>query len=363
MVIERYRRRVEQEKIEQYQQHLESVSPSLREILADPKLFGLLDLLLEQEYQKATKNQDEQDKQKIQTLREKLLKRETLAKNDFEKLKNYRDKIKEAVDASKEVLKLLDPKTIEIIAGSSESFKQLVEIIDIKNVPKFLEAYLARLYVTAPDKFIDLRGKIEAIKQAETELKNIDNELKAKCIEYGIPEPEIAKIYEESKEDEIRRLVKSRLNIFQRIYDYITGEKITTERVKELNKINEVANKLQQINENLKAIGEMIATVVFETEKGLDFASKAIYGEIKSEIGVDFKELQYSEEELNSEWEEYITEQLANQNKQWNQLNAQQKNLLRQEFIRRKRKEFGNKGGGFLEVFLKMIEEWVNTKL
>ncbi|GEM_PF-1875620 len=355
MVVERFRRAQEQKKGGEYEQSPEAVPPSLAEILKDPKLSELLNLALEKD-----------NKQK---LIEKLLKREAFSENELEELNNYRILLKEAIDKSQEVLSLLTPETIKIIVGSSNKFKKLVGTLGIENTKKLLEVYLSRLYIVGKDRFDSLAEKIQQIKEAERQLSNIDEQLKEACRRYGISEPELGRLYEriakgEVKEDEITNLVKRRLNILQKIWDFLQGGTYSQKRVDELNKITEVQTHLNTIYDNLKEVGEMIANVIYTTNGGIDILNKALWDEFKPlGQGLSFKEAFYSPEELEEEWSEFLQEQKVTN---WEQLEEERKNELKSGFKSRMRNKlgnkFGNKFGGVLDALINMVAGWADSK-
>jgi len=270
--------------------------PSVTEILANPTYSELLNLALE----KARKTD----------LREKILKRGTLKDQDFKALESYRQLIKESTEHSREITQRLTPETIKIIAGASPEFNKLVAQLGIDNVKDFLEAYLARLYVIDKTKFDDLADKIKGIKEAEQELQNIDNSLREACRKYGISESELAQIYERGGgEEDIKNLVYKRLSGLEKIWNFLKGGEYAEERIKKLNRINEVESKINEIHAYLAEVGKMVADAVFGTQEGRVFLSKALYGEIeKLGGGISFKEAFYSEEDLEREWEKYLVE-------------------------------------------------------
>jgi hypothetical protein len=353
MVIEGFRRGIERKKAEEYEQKPEAVPPSVAEILANPTYFELLNLALE--------------KQGKDDLGRKILTRETLAEQDFKDLESYRQLIKEATEYSREIIQRLTPETIKIIAGASPEFNKLVAQIGINKVTEFLEAYLARLYVIDKTKFDDLANKIEAIKRAEQELQNIDNSLREACRKYGINESELAQVYERGgSEAEIRDLVYKRLNLLQRIWNVLKGGEYAQRRINELNKVTEIESKIKELHERLAEVGTMIADAVFGTQEGRTFLTKALYGQIeKLGGGISFKEAVYSEEDLEREWEEYQREVTkeggAFHGKDLNEPTVRQQ--LRNEFkLYLRRKKFGNKMGGVIDVLIGMVANWVANK-
>jgi hypothetical protein len=353
MVVEGFRRGIERKKAEEYEQRPEAVPPSVAEILANPTYSELLNLALE--------------KQGKDDLRRKILTRETLAEQDFEDLESYRQLIKEATEYSREITQRLTPETIKIIAGASPEFNNLVAQIGINNVKDFLEAYLARLYVIDKTKFDDLANKIEAIKRAEQELQNIDNSLREACRKYGINESELAQIYERGgSEAEIRYLVYKRLNLLERIWNILKGGEYAERRINELNKVTEIESKIKELHERLAEVGKMIADAVFGTEEGRIFLTKALYGQIeKLGGGISFKEAVYSEEDLEREWEEYVREVTKEGGAFYgkNRNNPAVKQGLRNGFMSYlRRKRFGNKMGGIIEVLIGMFGNWVASK-
>jgi hypothetical protein len=353
MVVEGFRRRTEREKAEEYEQKPEAVPPSVAEILANPAYSELLILALEKD------GRDD--------LRGKILRREILEDQDFKQLESYRQLIKEATEYSREITQRLTPETIKIIAGASPEFNNLVAQIGINKVTEFLEAYLARLYVIDKTKFGDLANKIKAIQTAEQELQNIDNSLKEACRKYGISESELAQVYERGGNDkEIEALVYERLNLLQRIWNVLRGGKLIGERVNELNKIKNIQGKIEEIHKNLAEIGTMIANVVFSTEEGRTFLTKALYGQIeKLGGGISFREAVYSEEDLKREWEEYVRE-VTGEGGKFEGQNPDDQNVkaqLRGEFVKHLRqKRFKNKMGGVIDVLMGMVANWLANK-
>jgi hypothetical protein len=115
MVVEGFRRGIERQKAEQYEQKPEAVPPSVAEILADRTYSELLSLALEKET----------DTQKQDLLR-KILERKPLEDSDFKNLESYRQLIKEATEYSREITQRLTPETIKIIADASPEFNNLV---------------------------------------------------------------------------------------------------------------------------------------------------------------------------------------------------------------------------------------------
>ncbi len=353
MVIEGFRKGIERQKAEQYEQKPEAVPPSVAEILANPTYSELLNLALE------TERKDD--------LRRKILRRETLEEPDFQNLESYRQLIKEATEYSREITQRLTPETIKIIAGASPEFNNLVAQIGINNVKNFLEAYLARLYVIDKTQFDDLADKIKAIKETEQELQNIDNSLREACRKYGINESELAQVYAQGgRYEDIQTLVYKRLNLLQRIWNVLRGGEYAQRRINELNKVTEIESKIKELHERLTEVGKMIADAVFGTQEGRTFLTKALYGQIeKLGGGISFKEAVYSEQDLEREWEEYEREVTKEggpfHGKDLNEPTVRQQ--LRNEFkLYLRRKKFGNKMGGIIDVLIGMVGHWVANK-
>lgn len=353
MVVEGFRRGIESKKVEEYEQRPEAVPPSVAEILADSVYSELLILALK--------------KQGKNNLIEKILKQETLKNQDFKQLESYRQLIKEATEYSREITQRLTPETIKIIAGASSEFNNLVAQIGINKVKDFLEAYLPRLYVIDKNKFGDLANNIKAIQTAEQELQNIDNSLKEACRKYGISESELAQVYERGGNNkEIEALVYERLNLLQRIWNVLRGGKLIGERVNELNKIGNIQEKIKELHNNLAEVGRIIANVVFGTQEGRTFLTKALHGQIeKADKGVSFIAAAsfYSEEDLKKEWGKYqqeVTEKGTFNDKNLDDESVKQQ--LRYEFVEHLRqKRFKNKMGGVIDVLMGMVEKWVAT--
>jgi hypothetical protein len=353
MVVEGFRREIERQKAEQYEQKPEAVPPSVEEILANRTYSELLNLALE--------------KQGRDDLRRKILTRETLAEQDFEDLESYRQLIKEATEYSREITQRLTPETIKIIADASPEFNNLVAQIGINKVREFLEAYLARLYVIDKNNFENLADKIKGIKEAEQKLQDINNSLKEACRKYGIDESKLAQIYKRGgSEAEIRDLVYKRLNILQKVWDKLTGGNLTEERIKELNQIENIKSTTDEIHNYLIEVSQMIATAVFKTQEGRTFLTKALYGQIeKLGGGISFKEAVYSEEDLEREWEEYEGE-VTKKGGAFYKKNLKDRHIrqeLRRGFVEHLRqKKFGNKMGGVIDVLIGMVANWVAAK-
>jgi len=231
-----------------------------------------------------------------------------------------------------------------------------------------LEAYLARLYVIDKNNFENLADKIKGIKEAEQKLQDIDNSLKEACRKYGIDESKLAQIYKRGgSEAEIRDLVYKRLNILQKVWDKLTGGNLTEERIKELNQIENIKSKIDEIHNYLIEVSQMIATAVFGTQEGRTFLTKALYGQIeKLGGGISFKEAVYSEEDLEREWEEYYQREVVKKEGAFygkNLNNKAVKQQLRNEFVKHLRqKKFGNKMGGVIDVLIGMVANWVAAK-
>jgi hypothetical protein len=356
MVVEGFRRSIERKKAEEYEQKPEAVPPSVAEILANSTYSELLNLALEKETDPKKKG-----------LREKILRRETLEKEDFENLESYRQLIKEATEYSREITQRLTPETIKIIADASPEFNNLVAQIGINKVREFLEAYLARLYVIDKNNFENLADKIKGIKEAEQKLQDIDNSLKEACRKYGISESELAQIYAQGgKYEDIRDLVYKRLNLLERIWNVLKGGEYAKGKIDELNKVTDIESKIKELHERLAEVGKMIADAVFGTQEGRTFLTKALYGQIeKLGGGISFKEAVYSEEDLEREWEEYQREVTkeggAFYGKDLNDENIRQQ--LRRGFVEHLRqKRFQNKMGGIIDVLIGMVGNWVANK-
>jgi ribosomal protein S8 len=371
MVIEGFRREIERKKAEEYEKKREAVPPSVKEILANPTYSELLNLALERDPSK-------------KSLRDKILRGETLENEDFENLESYRQLIKEATDYSREIIERLTPDTIKMIANASPEFNKLVAQIGIDKVKEFLEAYLAKLYVIDKmgntNKFNDLADKIKGIKEAEQKLQDIDNSLREACRKYGISESELAQIYKGGGgEKDIENLVYKRLSGLEKIWNFLKGGKDAEERIRELNRINEVNSEINKIHAYLIEVGKMIANAIFDTEKegGIKekgiaearvFLSKALYGRIeKLGGGISFQEAVYSKEDLEREWEEYLVEAgekaRKDYKKKWSTLDQATKDSLRRGFMENlKQSRFAKKGGGVLDILMNMIQNWISTK-
>jgi len=375
--IERFSRKIEENKAKkEYEEKLkaEAVPPSLLEIFQDPQLSELLTLSLKADG-------------KLE-LAQKIIERKTLDPKDFETLDAYRKIVKEAEEASKEILNNLTPERIERIASASEEFRRLVGILGVEGVIKFLGVYLARLYVIDPTKFGDLENKITKIREAEEKLQQIDNELKKACEKYGITPEELEELYEQLEklrtqgadekqiEEEIKAFVKKKLGRLKGLLDF--REKLSKEGIEALKKIEEIDKILTEINTNLTEILEPIAVVFFaESEeyqdpKYLEYKrilsealTEALYTGVIEEPGaMSFREARFSEEELNRAWEEFLTKKGVTN---WNELGPEARDSYKQDFLPWFGERFMNrrrlkKGSVIMDILIGMVDRWIQTK-
>lgn len=352
-IIERYRKEQESKDIKKYEESPEGVPPSTSEILQDPELSELLNLILER---------DEEHDQNLRTLREELLKGETLSEDEFEKINKYRGEIKQAKDSTREVLELLTEERIKIIAVYSDSFRNLVGHLGTGRVKSFLENYFTRLIILNPNNFKELQDKLKGITEAEDRLRSIDGRLQDLAKQYNLPEEELSLVI--SNKASLEDLIKRNLSSLGKIRNWlgekgwIGGRKFVKERAGELYRIDDINNQIALINNNLKEIGDMIAGTVFASEKGREYLSQAIRGNMEKPQEISFaqasKELP-SEEELKKDFERFLREnEYLTEGETWGSLDEERKFQLREEYLRRKR---GDRKGGLFDFLFGMIEK------
>lgn len=364
MVIEGRKGKHEKNKVEKYEKSSEAVPPSTRVILSDPHLSELLNLILERD-----KNSIDQQARELQT---KLLdlasgKKVELTDQDFDIIESYRQKIKEVMDKPKEVLDLLTPERIKIIASSSNDFAKLVGQLGVENTKKFLEGYLSRLIIVDYEGFSELESKLEAIKEAEIKLKEINNELKNLAKAYNIPEKELGEVLaiEDQADEALRELIKSNLSTLGKIRNWlgekglIGGRKFVEERLGNLNKISDIDTKLLEIDTQLQEIGNMIANAVFGTEKGIGWLTEALVqtkiqrpGEMSFVGAGGF----LREDKLRSGFEGFLAAELTKEEKDkgWNSLDSDRKGELKKKYLDKIR---ASRRGGIIEILFQMMEQ------
>ena len=330
----------------------EGIPPTVEELLADPIKSNLLFIYLK------NKNQDK--------LREKLIGRENLEKEEFEILEEARLEIKKCLDNIKEVLALLP---IEYLVSISPDFAKIVNQIGIEKTRQLLENYLAELYMLYKDRFNELEKKINEIKNSENNLQNLNANLIEIAQKYGIPIKRLSEIYAKGgDEQELQVLVKSHLSFLGKVRDLISKGKFSRERVDELNKIDEAEKFLKQIDENLQEIGKMIASAIFETERGKELLSQELYGLLGKPQYISFREAgdllkdTENEEKLNEEWQVYLKENEI----EWDKIkNDNDKQKIKDNFSTwyRNKKSRGRKGGLLEYIFDKFLIGKINNFL
>ncbi|GIW66027.1 MAG: hypothetical protein KatS3mg094_546 [Candidatus Parcubacteria bacterium] len=360
MIIERFRQEKERQQREVYKQSPEGASPTFKEILDHPVYSDMLNALLENDGQNY--------------LREKLVKREELTQDDFEKLYQYRIKIKEALDRSKEVLDILNsPERIELMASCSPEFAKIVGVLGAEETLDLLKRYMALIYVKNPESFNDLSSKIETITQAEQQLQSLEQQIRDFAEAHKIPSNIIERFYQLSAqnrtvaEQSLITDIRKNLSFIGKIRDFINRGEFSYEYFKSLNKIDEIEEQLNTINQNLGEIGNMIAEAI--ESSGTDLLSKYLYGRRIEIPSFSFKnageliEIYGSDEELEREWQEYLEDQEVTD---WEQIDDEERATIKNGFkkhLSRKNQEkfgklfdwfFGNNGplGRFVNSFL-----------
>jgi DNA polymerase III delta prime subunit len=212
--FEQYRKKQEQQKVEAYRESTSGIPPTVEEILSDRLQSNLLKIYIE-----TTQLPQGIDKDK---LLEKLLNRQTLEKAEFDFLEQARSKIKECLDATKEVLDLLPKERIEYLASISPEFRQIVNQIGVEKTRTFLENYLAELYMLNQDNFKELREKLENIKKEEQTYESLNAQVRALAQEYNIPIEELSRVY--ASGGNLQELVRAHLGIIGKLRDMFGGE-------------------------------------------------------------------------------------------------------------------------------------------
>lgn len=359
MAIEKYRYKKQQERLKKNELTEELAGPSTAEILQKPALSELLYLALE-------------EKGNLQLV-EKLAGGKTLTQEEFMTVDNLRTTVIEALNKSREVIDLLKPETITIIASKSRNFGNLVKHLGIERTKSFLGDYLTRLMVANPDKFQNLRDKLSKTKEAETTLKTINQELKQFAENYNIPESELSEaLASYDPAEALRKTIQGHLGKIDIIRNWLgryefmrnkgIGKDIVGDRLEKLNKIGEIDAELENINGYLQEIGGMIGNSVFVNEKGREWLSRALRGNTleSQEMGMSFleagKELD-SAENLNREFEEFLSEKSAEEKKQidWGNTNSEERNKLIEEFLNRKYKSKAK--GGLMRLIIGMVKK------
>ncbi|MGC8981530.1 MAG: hypothetical protein ACP5JU_01095 [Minisyncoccia bacterium] len=367
MVIERYRKAYTEKKLEEAKakQPETPEAPSVKDILNDRELSELLNLCLENE----GKNE----------LREKILNKSQLTEKEFEDLEGYRVKIKEVVDASNTILKILTPENIKIITYNSSEFGKIVGQLGLDGTKEFLDQYLKRLYILDYNGFEKLKKEVDEINKAQQNLTEIDKELKEKCEKYGISESELEKVF--IRGEDLEELVGEHLTIIERIKNWWGGGKLVEGRAKELNQIENIKKELGKIDEALENMGEVIGDFVFSNEAALQYLSNELFDKSREEKTISFKEAanmmkpENLEEEwkkfLEEEWEEFLEQEIKKRDLTGEQINEgstrkeiedafnQQKSKLRDKFINEK---FKGPRVGIFDIIITMVEKWLQNK-
>lgn len=386
MIIEGRRRKREKKKVEAYEQSPEAVPPTTQEILNNPHLSELLNLILER---------DKNDTQNLQDIREAAERLQTklleltsgekveLTKDDFEIIDSYRQEIKNIEDKTKEVLDLLTPERIKIIAGSSQDFRRLVGQIGIENTKKFLEVYLSRLMIVDKKGFSELENKLKAIESAEEKLEKINNQLKDLAKKYNIHEKELEEALAIENEDEakgaLKEVIKRNLSTLGRIRNWLSKGKFVEERLEKLTKmeltsqpsqisqtieiIKYIDEQLEEIDIQLQEIGNMIANAVFATEKGRGWLAETLAAqkEISKPSEMSFVEAGrlLREDELRRGFEIFLGEELSEAEKRggWDSLGSKRKNELKRKYLDKIRE---GRRGGIIDILFKMLDQALN---
>lgn len=365
MVIERLRKKKEQqnEGIKEDEEIFEDSLLSTREILTNPYLSELLSLALERD------SASEEDGEKKKELLAKLIKKEELTEEDFEDLDAYRQEIKNTENSVKEVLDLLTPERIRLISANSDSFRKLVGHIGVENTQKFLKSYLSRLVIVDKNGFKNLREKLTAITEAEEKLNNIDNQLSSFAKEYNIPSEALeSALAADNPEDALEELIKNNLSTLGKIRNWlgergwIGGRRFVEERLQNLDKIDDISNQLDIINQASQEIGNMIGNAVFKTKEGRSLLSAVLTGaKIEKTPGISIVEAAkglLSPDELRREFESFLNEELkGRQTKEWSGLGEDERQNLWNRFFDQRVK---GKKSSIVNVVRVIMEEALN---
>lgn len=350
--LDKLRKQKEAEAVEKYKETT-GTPPNVQEILSNENLSNLLFIYLDQKGQKK--------------LIEQLLKRETLDENEFKTLEEARVQIKEAVDRTQEVLKILPKERIEYLAALSPDFAKIVGQIGPENTRKFLERYLAELYILEPTRFQDLKNKLDEIQRLEGEYQRLNDELIRLAEKYGIPIEQISEAYVKGNLEEV---IRSNLSIIGKIRDWLGKGEFVKKRLKEFPEITEIENTLGEIDKNLQEIGKMIAGAIFQTKRGTELLSSALYGFMGQEATISFQEAgemlkeSENEEKMNEMWQQYLQEQDIKEE----DLKGTKKKQIKDEFKDwYKNKKIKGRRGSFLEyifnnILIKNIENFLAPK-
>ena len=194
-------------------------------------------------------------------------------------------------------------------------------------------------------------------------MQNIDNELRNLCRQYGVNESELERLYNEGANvDQMRDVIRRRLTNFQRIYNFIKGGGLVEERIRELNRIQDIQNQLNTIHENLSEIGTMIANAVFGTEEGRVFLTKALNEQIEPVgRGLNFREAAISYGGIEEEWKKYLLQNLKKRETWENVKDNNRKNQLKEGFKKHIR-EKSKKSGSVFEFLITMVNKWLESK-
>lgn len=295
-----------------------------------------------------------------------MLNRQTLEKAEFDFLEQARSKIKECLDATKEVLDLLPKERIEYLASISPEFRQIVNQIGVEKTRTFLENYLAELYMLNQDNFKELREKLENIKKEEQTYESLNAQVRALAQEYNIPIEELSRVY--ASGGNLQELVRAHLGIIGKLRDMFGG-RFSRGRAEQLDRIEEVQTKLAEIDNNLQEIGKMIAEAVFasQNERGRELLSDILYGIADSGKNISFKEaggiLEEVEDQskLEKEWNEFLQEEGI----KWEEIQAR---YLRKKYKDEfkdwyKNKRTRAKCGGLLTYILNIISQNLDSFL
>ncbi|GIW66553.1 MAG: hypothetical protein KatS3mg095_0451 [Candidatus Parcubacteria bacterium] len=290
MAIESFKKAQREHKVEEYKNIPEATPPSVEEILGDKTYSNLMAKVLERKLIEAENNQG--DHQGLEELSRKVLSGETLNEDELNNLIEYRTKVKEAVDQSKEAYGLISQEGgVEYLASLSPEFNKIIQLVGKDKAERLLKDYLASVYVEDPERFKQLSQQIENVNTRRKELEKLDKEITQLANQYNISKDEINRFYEllattkpEDAEDYLRQVVKKHMIWIDRFKDRSrwllgAGGEIAEQRIQQLNRIEEVRALLegkiigndQLIYENLtnnKNLRELLGIEIVE-ERGV----------------------------------------------------------------------------------------------
>lgn len=303
-------------------------------------------------------------------LLKKLDENQELTEGDQDTLESYREqfvRISESVENFKQVI---NPGLFDKMARLSNEFSKIGGLIGGKGTYEAFIAMLPRLAIRTPGVFMNLFAHTETLQKSEQEYaKRWDEELKEIAKRGGLSEANVARMQEiedpEERRKQIEALLTERMGRIKRL---LLGDRKFQERVRSLDRRQDIENEMDSIDRTIASFGDAIVGLRKNSPDFRNAISAVVRREkapAKEEV-LGFTESRTampSKKTLEDEWSKWKKDVADREKgKQWTDFSPDTQETYRKEFMDQQiQKRLGEKKGVWSMLLRAFIEGLVKV--